>query len=272
MSDLAVNANVKSCAVTDKIGTICLCAHAEGTTTEKSDRDGPKYLAKNEFFAEVLQLLKDGVAYKATGKVDGTCAIITNGKLNKRRDIKNGMKIPPTWVRTGSSERKDHMIGFLSTVVTCPDDKWFIDCHPKTDGVNRDTSRIMSLCLNTDGSGLEYRNVDISSLNNKTVEVMGPMVQSNKHKLKMHCVMEHGLLTLKNFPDLKRHIDLNSPNGTGENLLTDLKNWFLTNEQGRYFEGIVLHFENGKMFKLHRNHLDLKWDSNSTLALDQIKL
>lgn len=273
MANLVNTVEVNSCAVKDKIDALLKCVHVEKTTTNKADRWGAKYLATNAFHPEILELLKNDVAFKATAKVDGTCVLIQDGKINKRRDVGDNGKIPPTWFKTGTSERKGHLLGFLPTILTCPDDKWFVDCHPKTDGVNYNTSKVMVLVLNSDTrSSLEYKEIDITELEGHTVELMGPKIQKNPHKLKMHCVMKHGLITLKKFPDLKKYLDSSSPTGTTSSLMEDLKMWFTNDEQGKYFEGVVLHFTNGKMFKLHRNHLDLIWDANSTLALDQIKL
>jgi len=267
MADLAIN--IKSCSVTDKIDALLKCVHVKGTNTAKPGRWGEKYLAINEFNPDFLELLKANIPYKITGKVDGTCALIKNSKLNKRRDVKDGTNIPAGWFQTGASEKNGHLMGYLPIIFNLPDDKWFVECHPKLDA-----TKIMTLSLNSMRNGLEYREVDISSLEGLSVEVMGPKIQSNQHNLKLHCVMEHGLVELNTFPDLNKYID-QDPNKYIDNvatILNDVKEWFKNDEQGKFFEGCVLHFANGKMFKLHRHHLDLEWEMKSNMSLDQIKL
>jgi hypothetical protein len=40
----------------------------------------------------------------------------------------------------------------------------------------------------------------------------------------------------------------------------------------KYLEGVVLHLENGTMFKIHRHHLDLEWSVDKIPPLDEIVL
>ena len=261
----------------DKISAILVCEFVQGTKTEKIGRSGTKHLATSEMNPDLLKFMQNGVKYKVTGKVDGTCTLVKNGALWKRRDIKDDkQQIPETWECTGS-EKPGHQIGFMPLE---PGDTWYLDCHPyimieSEVPDKKDPSRIRKLqtkkydmtmirMLDIDTSGhLCYIYVPISSLNGHTVEVMGPKFQTNPHKLKEHCAMCHGLIVVKDFPDLS------TPR---ESLLHEIKHWFDTNPQGSYLEGVVVHLENGKMFKLHKHHLDMKWNIDEIPSLEDIPL
>ena len=78
----------------------------------------------------------------------------------------------------------------------------------------------------------------------KSVELIGSKIQGNPHKVNKHCVYLHGSIELGGFPN-----DFNRD---------ELKEWFTNNDKCKYFEGIVVHFSNGNLYKLHRHHLDLK--------------
>jgi len=272
--------SVQSSEVLDKISAILVCQMVPGTKTEKFGRSGEKHLAIPELNPELLVFLHHGIKYKATGKVDGTCTLVRNGSLWKRRDIKDvKQQIPTTWVCTGS-EKPGHQIGFMPIE---PGDLWYTDCHPHTivfteipdkrdpTGIKTrqietkkyDMTMVRVLDVDPTTHQLSYQYVPITSLEGHTVEVMGPKFQTNPHKLKEHCLMRHGMLVLDDFPDL-----LNPKT----DILTDIKHWFDTNPKGPYLEGVVIHLENGKMFKIHRHHLDLEWNVDKIPPLDQIPL
>jgi hypothetical protein len=155
---------------------------------------------------------------------------------------------------------QDHLIGYMPLD---RGDKWHIDCHAKT-ATGYDPAIIRVLDLKPDSSGLEYREMPIAMLESHSVEVMGPMFQSNPHKLKSHCVVRHGIIELKDFPNLMDFLDDSS------GLLDLMKRWFSESEIAKYLEGVVLHLENGAMFKIHRHHLDIPW--KDALPLEDIKL
>lgn len=255
--------DVKSNTVKDKVPAIFVCQHV-GEPTKKYGRSGMKYLATNKYNPDLIDLLQSGVRYKVTGKVDGTCSLIMNGKLNARRDIKPGKKIPPTWFQTGippDNDKPQHFIGFLP--ITAKEYKWHLDCFTKDDKEEYNMNKIKVLTLNTEGTGLTYDTVDIGTLEGKSVEVMGPKFQSNPHKLKDHVVMIHGLIELPTFPGLDPDTDI----------LDSIKEWFKTDKRGRILEGVVVHFETGEMFKIHRHHLDMEWKPEKIdISLEQIDL
>lgn len=275
--------SVASSNVKDKIGAILICQNVPGTASAKFGRTGEKYLATQKLSHDLAALIRIGVKYKATGKVDGTCALITNGAIRKRRDIKppEGKKkqvIPEGWIQTGIERTPGHLIGFMPLD---KGDKWHLDCHVKTP-TGYDMKMINVLDLNDARTGLVYKQVAVESLDSHTIEVMGPKFQSNPHHLKMHCIMRHGLIELSEFPDLGEFLtgegqadaigsELSDSKCTGD-ALSAFKHWFTHSPQGPYLEGVVLHFENGQMFKIHRHHLDLEWSADATLPLDQIPL
>jgi hypothetical protein len=252
--------------VTDKIRTIFVCEHDKNTTTEKHGRTGYKYRATPVLNPELESKLKSGMRWKATGKTDGTCSVVLDNAIWKRRDIKPGRKIPAYWVQTGSGSTTDgssgHLFGFMP--LEYGGDKWHIDCHYKKEDGLYDMTKVWRLTLNSSGDGLEYKVVDISSLDGHSVEVMGPMWNSDPHSLTRQCVMRHGDIVLKSFPNMS---------DCGESLLDEVKTWFNTSLQGPYLEGVVLHLEDRSMYKIHRHHLDLPWPwTNKQPALHDIKL
>jgi len=261
-------ASVSSSNVIDKISAILKCQMIAGTVSEKIGRIGEKYLAISELNPDIKSLLLSGMKYKATAKVDGTCTLIKNGQLMKRRDIKLGgdkkQQVPPTWFQTGSESKEGHLIGFMPLD---NGDKWHKDCHVKIDSKNYNMTKIKIIDINPDGSGLIITNVDIATMEGNSVEVMGPKWQSNPHHIPEHCIMRHGAIILSDFPDLYEYAKDDKLN-----VLEAIKKWFTTNPSGNYIEGVVIHFENSRMFKIHKHHLDLEWNPEKVLPLMEIPL
>jgi hypothetical protein len=247
---------ITPCTVNDKIDTIFNCERIRGTSTNKPNRSGEKYLATPTINPTLAECLESGLKYGVTGKLDGTCCLIKNCAIHKRRDINEGFKnpVPDTWFKTGIKKGK-HLIGFMPLE---KNDKWHYDCHPLKDN-KRDMTKVMSLVRDSNNH-LVYQEIEIESLEGKSVEVMGPKFNGNPHHLEKHCVIPHGLFTIENFPELKVN---------DSEALNKVKNWFINDPNAGFFEGIVLHFENGEMFKLHRHHLDLEWSPKTSKSLDK---
>ena len=108
--------------------------------------------------------------YRITAKIDGTCCRIKNGKLQKRRDIKKGRKIPLDWEET--SNNMGHQIGFMPID---KNDKWHLDCMT-SNGENINV-------LKKIGRSIAIINTPITELEGKTVELIGPKIQGNPHKV-----------------------------------------------------------------------------------------
>jgi hypothetical protein len=257
-------ASVLSSNVTDKISAILKCQMIAGTVSEKSGRTGEKYLAVSELNPDIISLLLSGTNYKATAKVDGTCTFVKEGQLMKRREIYPGSQIPKSWFQTGNESKEGHLIGFMPLE---KGDKWHYDCHVKIDSKNYDMTKIKVIDINPDGSGLIITNVDIATMEGNSVEVMGPKWLSNPHHLTEQCIMRHGLIVISDFPDLSEYAKDDKLD-----VLSAIKNWFTTNPKGNYIEGVVIHFENGMMFKIHKHHLDLEWNPEKVLPLMEISL
>jgi Family of unknown function (DUF5565) len=260
---------VESCAVLDKVPAMFHCEHVEGTQTGKFGRAGQKYLATTTLTPELVVLLEEGVSFKVTAKVDGTSTIVRNGRLLKRRDQKfdkrKGKKknMPNSWIQTGIPSEK-HGVGYMPLE---KGDKWFFDVferdpdnanntdkngHPM---INEELStRVRVVQFNKIDKSLTYEYIDLSDLNGKSFELMGPKIQCNSHSLQFHALMEHGLIECATYPE----VTVNNPN-----LLDQIKEWHSTDPLGQAIEGVVLHFESGQMFKLHRHHLDMEWGHNS---------
>uniref|UniRef100_UPI0035F21D13 RNA ligase1 n=1 Tax=Yasminevirus sp. GU-2018 TaxID=2420051 RepID=UPI0035F21D13 len=261
----------KMCEVHDKISAILVCAHVKGTETEKAGRSGEKYLATNCLNPGLISAIQAGARVVPTAMTDGTCCRVFNGKIQKRRDIKPGREVPEGWIQTGSDEKSGHLIGFMDLE---KGDKWHYDCHVKdpSSPSGLDINKVLCITTNKAGDALVYEEVNIADLNGHTVELMGPKFQSNPHGLKAHCLMRHGTVKLTDFPDLRDYVSVDGAEPLKENALADIRNWFLNSKQGPHLEGVVLHLDNGEMYKLHRHHLDLEWSAKSARPLDQIPL
>ena len=259
--------SVMSCVVKDKIEPIFKCEHIKGTTTEKTGRDGEKYLATPNLNDEVLHLLQNGHACKVTAKVDGSSCLIMGNQLLKRRDRKpswdkrskkNVLKpMPATWIPTGV-QTDTHGIGYMSLE---KGDTWFFDVfkrdgnlgdenlgdenlgdenlgdensvvdnigHPLINGNRSTRVRIVTIEENK----FVYKFVDLSELEGKSFEHLGPKVQGNPHGLKFHALMEHGLIECKTYPKIM------TDSKPGE-LLDQIKAWHSTNPLGMAIEGVV---------------------------------
>jgi len=266
--------NVRSCMVIDKVPGIFVCQHVEGTETDKANRSGLKYLATSQLNDELISYLTTGIKYKTTAKVDGTSIIVKNNNMLKRRDRKKAWdknkrtmvlkNMPQNWIQTGV-QTDSHGVGYMPLE---KGDTWFfdaferdVDCpnqtndigHPLVKGVQSTRVRVIEILE----SKLVYRYVELSELNDRSFELLGPMIQSNPHGLEYHALMEHGLIKCPTYPNINEI--------TGNNLLDAIREWHRTDPLGSSIEGVVMHFENGNMFKLHRHHLDMKWGNNTNI-------
>jgi len=267
---------IKSNLVTDKIPAIFIC----GFTDQPSSKIGSdttqnrEYIATSRLNEELKTLLDKNVKYKVTCKIDGTCGYIGSGQLFKRRDLKLGRNKPKDWFDIGNNANETntinhgavshnavghnavgHNVGFMP-LEKC--DIWHIDCFIDKERTN------INILAHGNSNNLVYKTININELNNKTVEIVGPKFNGNPHKLEKHAVVEHGLFEIGSFPKL-----------TDTDLYNGIKEWFQTSSIGKLIEGVVIHFESGDMFKLHRHHLRLPWDNQyfrQIESLDQIKM
>lgn len=225
---------IQSNKITGKVSTIYRCEVVPGKSKKKG-RD-KRFWAMPELYSGFEELLERGHKFKVTGKVDGSCCMVKDGKLLKRRDLKDDREEPEGWTETSPVDKRGHRIGFMEADHEC-EDKWHLDT------MNEDKTEIRVMAFNDGKVSIETR--PIEELNGMTVELVGPKVQGNPHKLKEHCVIPHGLFSLTGYPE-----DFD---------LSRFREWFRYDPVTKYFEGIVIHFDNGSSFKIHRHHLNMKW-------------
>lgn len=270
--------NIVINSVKDKIPSIFVC-EMTNTKTLKYGKSGDKYLATSRLNPELLDKINSGVKFIATGKLDGTCCRVENGKIEKRRDIQIGREKPIDWIMTGIDKNtyqnqdhndnqdqdedqkkyrdKFHLIGFMP--LSRKEDKWHLDCLV---GDDHDHVNILTFVAN---NFPHIEQIKLSDINGCSIEVLGPKFNGNPHKLDKHCIAVHGKLILKDFP---MNMDNNKyDNEYNEELLTEIKNWFEKSNQGQVLEGVVLHLNDGSMYKLHKHHLDLKWNYKDTMTI-----
>jgi hypothetical protein len=105
----------------------------------------------------------------ATRKYDGTCAMVRDGTLYKRHDVKQGKTPPPGWEAAQEADPvSGHHPGWLP-VGEGPEDRWFREAF--------------DLVL-PDG----------------TYELCGPKVQGNPERCDRHVLVPHGRTALPDAP------------------------------------------------------------------------
>lgn len=106
---------------------------------------------------------------QATRKFDGACAMVRDGALYKRREVKAG-KTPPPWfelIETDDAAGKS--VGWVPVVGSDPNDRWFAEAY---------------------GPGLD----------DGTYELVGPKVQGNPEGYEQHTLVRHGSEPLSDAP------------------------------------------------------------------------
>ncbi|SRR6266852_2669805 len=96
----------------------------------------------------------------ATQKLDGTCCMVRDGKLYRRRELKAGEKPPLEFEEAGQDEETGKSVGWVS-VGLGPEDKW-------------------------------HRMAFDPLLPNGTYELVGPKIQGNPEGFPAHVLISHG--------------------------------------------------------------------------------
>ncbi len=111
----------------------------------------------------------------ATLKRDGTCCMVRQGKLYKRRELKRGQEAPSDFERADFDDETGKTVGWVPVVDGNPDDKYHLEAwqHAKSHG---------------------------DWLTDGTYELMGPKVQGNKESIADHQFVTHGGVVLENIP------------------------------------------------------------------------
>lgn len=109
----------------------------------------------------------------ATRKLDGTCTLVQDGRLNKRYDAKNGKPIPPNAVpcQPEADPITGHLPCWMPVSETDPGDKWFVATFKS-----------------------------VGPLADGTYELCGPHFNSNREKLDHDAFFRHGDIVLEGVP------------------------------------------------------------------------
>lgn len=96
----------------------------------------------------------------ATRKLDGTSCMVRGGKLYKRRELREGDRIPPDFELATQDEETGKAVGWVP-VGDGPEDRW-------------------------------HREAMVDGLPDGTYELIGPKVQSNAESQHTHVLIRHG--------------------------------------------------------------------------------
>lgn len=226
--------------------------------SKKSGRKGkPERVVVNSINPALQHLLDSAVEYSYTAKLDGSCMLIRNGQLCKRRDLKAKKKkkqeeeedevdIPEGWFETCSEVINGHRIGFMPINPKSKEDKHMAS----TLSVDLQSVRVLVPVVEDgkDHDGFMVGTekwIRLEELEGVSCEFLGPKSQGNLHGLESHFMVIHGDFKITSPPE---KLDLET-----------IREWVRSSPQGGV-EGIVLHFSNGDCFKVHRHHLRLPWN------------
>lgn len=107
---------------------------------------------------------------RATRKLDGTCCMIRDGKLYKRRELREGDKEPPLFERADYDEETKKTVGWVPCDIGA-DDKWHMEALEKE-----------------------------PNLPDGTYELIGPKVQGNPENWPGHQLVLHGSIMEDDVP------------------------------------------------------------------------
>jgi hypothetical protein len=159
----------------------------------------------------------DGVA---TRKLDGTCCLVREARLFKRREVKKGATPPPNFEEVELDSETGNVVGWVP-VTDDPSDRW-----------HREAFAML-------GDG------EPAHVPNGTYELIGPKIQGNPEGLGTHTLIPHGTVFAANaggfYPDPPRTF-----NG--------LRDWLA----GKDIEGLVFHHLDGRMAKIKLRDFGLK--------------
>lgn len=107
----------------------------------------------------------------ATIKLDGTCCMVRDGKLYKRREVKPGQPEPADFERADFDEETGKTVGWVPVGTGDPDSRYHIEAFLRS-----------------------------HDLPDGTYELMGPKVQGNKSQYGEHVLERHGTYVLDYVP------------------------------------------------------------------------
>jgi Family of unknown function (DUF5565) len=156
----------------------------------------------------------------ATRKYDGTCCMMRDGKLYKRRELRDGDTPPVNFELVDQDVTTCKSYGWVP-VGDGPEDKW----HRTAYDLSRDP------------------HLHGAPLPDGTYELVGPKIQGGKDNFATCTLLAHA--TAAQYPDAPRYYE-------------GLRAWFNT-VQGECKEGLVWHHPDGRMAKIKRRDFGLKW-------------
>lgn len=257
--------------------------------SEKRNDQSYKVVATDRLREKASAALNCGPAANscclATEKLDGTCVFISefcgkpwlwarhDRKPNKAADkrfrkfqnehpesllgdgivfqwnVENDFKdVPTEWIPATGIETKGgvllpdtngHIPGWVPVEPKSKQHCWHLSAVDLNIGVG--------LVLQQQSNRLEITLQLLEELSGSTMELIGTNVNGNPYRLgskskPLHLLVRHGIIPAENLPPAS---------------FAGLKDWFQGPDGG--VEGIVWHFDDGEMFKLHRHHLSLNW-------------
>lgn len=174
---------------------------------------------------------------------DGQPAV---GEAGFRWDVETDFKdVPKCWVPatkcagTSAPDSSGHIPGWVPVDPLSKQHCWHLSAVDLNAGVG--------LVLEWRSGHLEISLQPLAELLGSTMELIGTHVNANPYRLgskskPLHLLVRHGIIPVENLSC--RNFD-------------DFRVWFQGPDGG--VEGIVWHFEDGDMYKLHRNHMNLTW-------------
>lgn len=146
----------------------------------------------------------------ATRKYDGTCVKIENGRYFKRREVKKGKKVPFNFIEEMFDKNTGKRVGWV-LVEDTPENKYH----------------------------LEAFNSLKRPVRNGTYELVGPKVQGNPEKYKIHTLVKHSEAT---------------PYHNVPRDFLGIADWLMD----RDIEGLVFHHIDGRMAKIKKRDFGFK--------------
>lgn len=123
----------------------------------------------------VCQWVFDGEG-RATRKYDGTCCLVMDGVIYKRRELKKDQEAPFGFIEADHDILTGKIVGWLAVSTHTSQDRWFREAPaPKSNG---------------------------------TYELLGPKVQGNPEKFQGHVLLKHSdAHVFPSFPKTMRNFD-----------------------------------------------------------------
>ncbi|MCW5952986.1 MAG: hypothetical protein KIT69_12090 [Propionibacteriaceae bacterium] len=260
--------------VLDKIYGIFKVIPTENPT-KKHNHYGSELIAVPEFnnqFIEVIKYMKSG-SYILSEKIDGTCRLVYDNKMWKRRDIKlihkgknkgQMRETPEGWKRFSQLEYREtemtHNIGFMPIKAAEKEDIHDLEAHSEI--LSPNGNKISCILVKNKEGNYEYISLNDPEIQGKTFELVGCKICNNPYKYPIfttinsiensirHCYIQHGS------QDLSKKIIINNETDWDDVtiIFNKIKEFLLNNPE---VEGIVIHIQDDKQscFKFHRLYL-----------------